>query len=126
VSFTYDLTTNVGLIRLRITDKSEAEPIYQDEELAAFYTAEGSVLRASAAALEAIAINQALVLKVLKLLQLSTDGAKLADTLLKLAQHYRNQAEFEDAASGGNFDWAETIDNEFAARERIVKELMRG
>lgn len=125
MSFSYDPSTDVGMIRLRITDKREDDPIFQDEELAALLTNEGSVLRASAAALEAIAIDQALTLKVIKLLQLSTDGAKLAESLLKLAKQYRDQAEYQDAASGGLFDYAEFIDDPFAARERLRKEAER-
>lgn len=114
-------------MRLKITDRDLINPIFQDEEIEAFLSMEGSsVLRASAAALEAIAIDQALVLKVIKLLQLSTDGAKLADSLLKLAGRYRDQADFADAASGDLFDWAEMIDDQFAARERLTKELLRG
>lgn len=124
---TYDLTTSIGQVRLKITDRDLTNPIFQDDEISAFLSMEGSsVLRASAAALEAIAIDQALVLKVIKLLQLTTDGAKLADSLMKLAARYRSQAEFEDAATGGSFDWAEFIDDPFAARERYEKEILRG
>ena len=126
MSFTYDPLTDIGLIRMKITDRSEVDAIFQDEELQALLNNEGNVLRASAAALEAIAIDQVLVLKVIKLLQLSTDGAKMADSLLKLAARYRDQAEFQDAASGGNFDWAEFIDDPFAQRERYAKEVLRG
>lgn len=127
MSVTYDTTTAIGQVRLKITDRDLLAPIFQDEEISAFLAMEGSsVLRASAAALEAIAIDQALVLKVIKLLQLSTDGAKLADSLMKLAGRYREQADFADEASGGSFDWAETIDDQFAARERWTKEILRG
>lgn len=122
---TYDPNTNIGLVRLKITDRDLTDPIFQDEEISAFLAFEGSVLRASAGLLEAIAVDQVLVLKVIKLLQLSTDGAKVADTLLKLAGRYRDQADFVDAASGGNFDWAEFVDDQFAARERLTKEIIR-
>lgn len=122
MSFTNDPTTSIGLIRMRISDRDSANVIFQDEDLQAFLTFEGDALRASAAALEAIAVNQALTLKVIKLLQLSTDGAKLADTLLKAAGNYRTQAEFIDAASGTDFDWATFIDDPFAARERLLKQ----
>lgn len=127
MSFTNDPSTDIGLIRLKITDRDQANAIFQDEELQAFFNSENSsVFRASAAALEAIAIDQVLVLKVIKLLQLSTDGAKMADSLLKLATRYREQADVQDAAGGGNFDWAEFIDDPFAERERIRKEILRG
>lgn len=125
MSFTTDPTTDVGLVRLRISDRDSANPIFQDEDLNAFLAFEGDSLRASASALEAIAVNQALVLKVIKLLQLSTDGAKLAETLLKLATNYRNQAAYNDAANGGTFDIAEFVDGDFAERERAYKEALR-
>lgn len=124
MSFTSDPTTDIGLIRLRIADRDSTTPIFQDEDLTAFLSFEGDSLRASAAALEAIAVNQALVLKVIKLLQLSTDGAKLAETLLKLAANYRSQADYSDAANGGTFDIAEFIDGDFAERERVSKTLI--
>ena len=125
MTFTTDPTTDIGLIRMRISDRDSTAPIFSDDDLTAFLAFEGDSLRASAAALEAIAVNQALVLKVIKLLQLSTDGAKLAETLLKLASRYRDQAEYIDAASGGTFDVAEFVDGAFAERERLIKEALR-
>jgi hypothetical protein len=126
MTWTYDPTAPNGQVRLTISDTQETTPIYSDEEISAFLTMENnSVLRASARALESIAVNQALTLKVIKLLQLATDGAKLAETLLKLAKNYRDQAEFTDAAGGLLFDWAEFVDEPFAANERLTKQLLR-
>jgi hypothetical protein len=53
MTVTYDLSTTTGKIRLIIGDKIISDPIFTDEELAAFYAAEGSINLASAAALEA-------------------------------------------------------------------------
>lgn len=126
MSFTTDPTTQIGQVRLKIADRDSANPIFSDEEITAFLTMESGVLRASAGALEAIAIDQALVLKVVKILGQSTDGAKLAETLLKLARNYRDQAEFNDAASGDLFDWATFVDDPFASREYLRKAIESG
>ncbi len=125
MSFTTDMTTDIGLVRVKISDTNSAKPIFLDDVIDAFLSFEGDVLRASAGLLEAIAASQALKLKVIQVLTLRTDGAKLADSLLKLASAYREQADFRDAASGGNFDWAEFVDDQFSARERLMKELLR-
>ena len=52
MSFTYVLTTDVGKIRLTISDNDATSYHFEDDELEAFLTAEGSVSLASAAALE--------------------------------------------------------------------------
>ena len=50
---TYDLTDNIGKIRLAIGDRDITNAFYTDEELTVFYDAEGSINLAAAAALEA-------------------------------------------------------------------------
>ena len=126
MSFTYDLSSSIGRIRLRISDTSSDNYIFNDEELAVFFDDEGSnVKRACAAALEAIAVNEALVQKVIKNLQLSTDGAKLADSLLKQAANYRAQADSEDLDAIGGFEIAEQIHDTFTYEERLLKEILR-
>jgi len=58
--FTYDTTTDIGKIRLIISDKDEDDYHFEDAELQVFLTAEGSVNLASAAALESWAAAYAL------------------------------------------------------------------
>ena len=56
MAFTYDLTTDIGKVRLNINDKvntSDAPAQFSDEELQVFLTAGGSVNMGSALALEA-------------------------------------------------------------------------
>ena len=120
---TYDTTTDIGLVRLRINDRVCAK--FSDEELQAFLTAENGVLRASAAALETLAAAAGINSKSIQVMQLKVDTTKAIDGYLKLAKAYRDQAVLDDAASGGNFDWAEFVDDQFAARERLVKEFER-
>lgn len=59
MTLTYDLATTVGQIRLIIGDKDLANAVFTDEELTAFFTMEGSVNLAAAAALEAWAASYA-------------------------------------------------------------------
>ena len=125
MAFTTDVTTDIGLVRVKISDTNSAKPIFNDDVIERMLSFEGDVLRASAGCLEAIAASQALKLKVIQVLTLKTDGAKLSEALLKLAQSYRTQADFNDAASGGLFDIAETTDSDFAWREKLEKEILR-
>jgi hypothetical protein len=53
MTVTYDITNDVGKVRLLIGDKTIADPVFTDEELQYFITAEGSVNLGAAAALEA-------------------------------------------------------------------------
>ena len=120
--FTYDLATQVGRVRLVVPDRTTPGHVFEDEEIEAFLTLEGGVRAASAMALETIAADQALVLKVMRLLDIQTDGARVAEALLKRAALLREQAE----ADAVGFDWAEMVTNDFSARERLHKQALRG
>lgn len=125
MAFTYDPSTSNGKIRMLINDRDENNPIYQDAEIAAFLDMEGDVRRAAAAALEAIASDQAMVLKVIRIQDLSTDGAKVADALRAHARQLRADADTADAADGSLFDIAEMNVNAFTAREIVRNEALR-
>lgn len=121
MAFTYDLTTDLGKVRLLIPDRVTPGHVFEDNELSAFLAIEGSVKGAAALALETIASDQALVLKVMRLLDLQTDGARVAEALLKRAAELRAQAEDGE----GLFDWAEMVLTDFSARERLYNEAVR-
>ena len=111
MGFTYVLTEPTGQVRLLIPD-TVTPGIFSDEEIAALLLLEGSrVKRAAALALETIASSEAYTQKVIKLLDLSTDGAKVSDALLARALALRAQdaADLvnEDAADGAGFEVAE-------------------
>ena len=125
MAFTNDVTTDVGKMRLIIMDRDSQNPIFQDEDLTAFFNIMGDILRGSAMALRAIAANQVYVLKYIKLLQLVTDGPKVGAELRLEADALDERANFVDATTAGMFGWAEFVDDEFAARERIWKEWER-
>lgn len=127
-TFTYDIEaatlTNLTLVRLRINDKYSATPIFFDEEINAFLAFEGdNVLKAAAMALETIAADQVLVLKVIKMLQLSTDGAKVAAELRAQAKQLRDQA--DDGSTDATFDIAEWVNDPFSYDELIIKQADR-
>ena len=64
--------------------------------------------------------------KVLKLGDLSTDGAKLSDALRARAADLREQAlDAEAAEDGGAFEVVEMVQNQFGYRERMYNEALR-
>lgn len=124
MSFTYDTATNAGLIRLRIGDKDGDNPIFDDGEIAAFLTAEGDDWRRGAAlALETMASSEAMIQKVIRTLELQTDGAKLATEFRAQAAALRSQAATGSATGGAltmvdvTYGGGNTAD-EFATPER--------
>lgn len=126
MSFSYLLSTDVGKVRLLIPDNKADFYVFEDAEIQAFLTMESSVKRAAALALETIASNETMVLKVIKLLDIQTDGAKVADALLKRAGLLRGQADDEEVAENAGFDVAEMVIDQFAYREKIGNSFLRG
>jgi len=129
MSVTYNLGTDVGVARLIISDSDVANPIFQDEELAAFLSMENDNIKLGAAqALDTIATNEALTQKAIKILDLTTDGPKLAVALRLHATSLRAQVSADEAAAeaGTDFDWAEMVENVSGERERLVDQFQRG
>lgn len=84
-------------VRLLIADNG-AEQLFTDEQLSTFLAlTEGSVYRASAHALRAIAVSEVLISKVIRTQDLSTDGAKVSAELRALASEF--EAKANDAES---------------------------
>lgn len=124
--FTYALATDIGKVRLLVPDNQAASYVFEDDEIEAFLTLEVDARRAAALALETIASSQAMTLKVIKTLDLQTDGAKLANSLIERAAKLRAQAEEAEAAEdGGGFDVIEMVPNTFATRERVWNQALR-
>ena len=128
MAFTYVLSTARGKVRLMIPDRITPNHIFEDDEIDAFLSIEGdNVKRAAALGKETIAGDQVMVLKVIRLMDLQTDGAAVARELRLQAQELRQQAEAEEAnEDGGAFDIAEMVVDQFTERERIWKETQRG
>ncbi len=92
MAFTYDLTTDIGKVRLNINDKvntSDEVAYFTDEELQVFLDAGGSVNIASALALEAWAAGLTGEMDAEKIGDYSYSKKAVANKLT-LADRYRN------------------------------------
>lgn len=98
-----DYETDVGRVRLLIPDIVEAELLFTDEQVGVFLAMEGGVKKAAALALETVASSEVMVSKVIRTQDLSTDGAKVSDALLKRAASLRQQADDEADLDAGAF-----------------------
>lgn len=89
----------VRLVRLLTGDKKEDDYIFDDQEMEDFLELnEGNVYYAAADALDAIAANAAYTLKVLTILDVTTNGQATADAIRQSAAALRARAD-QDAAS---------------------------
>lgn len=125
MTYTYDPTNSIGRMRLILSDKDGTNVFFEDEELQAFLSMAGDVRRAAADAMDAMASNQAMVLKVIRTLNLSTDGAATARALREHAKTLREQADVADAGDGGLFEIAEFAGDVFTQRARVWNESLR-
>lgn len=124
--FTYDTTTDRGRVRLLIPDATHESYVFEDEEIDAFLSLETDVRRSAALALETIASSQAMTLKVIRLLDLQTDGASVARSLMTRASALRKQAEDAEAMEeDGGFEVIEMVTNDFGFRSRVNSEYLR-
>ena len=133
MAFTYNsaCVTARDQVRLLCTDTDVAggapAQYFQDTEIDFFLTAmSSSVLRAAALALYTIAAQEVLLMKRIRLLDISTDGPAEATALRALADTYQEKAALAEAAdAGGTFDYAEMVTDEATAEERRNKEYLR-
>ena len=127
---TYDplCPTSRDKVRLLCTDTDCANALFQDGEIDTFLSLMlNNVLRAAAVALFTIAAQEVLLMKRIKLLELTTDGPAEADALRRLALEYQEKADLAEAAEdGAAFDYAELVTDDFTYRERLDKEALRG
>ena len=98
--FTYDPDTTIGKIRLLCTDTDPESFIFADKEISGFLAitevgGETDVRLAAAEALETIAASEALVQKKMRVLDVSTDGPAVAQSLMTRASNLRRAVETE-------------------------------
>ena len=124
MSFTYDLATNLGKLRLMIRDTDIANPerqLFQDNEISFFLSQNNQTLRLAAAdALEALAANAALLAKIEQIGSYKIDSTRMAEAIRKQATRYR---ELEEQAPA--FGFAEQTLSKFSWDEIVVNELLR-
>jgi hypothetical protein len=93
--FAYDPTTDLGKVRLEIGDTDQGEGVkpsggnYSDEELQVWLTREGNVMRAAAAACEALAVTWAREVDV-RLGPRSESASQASAAFAKQAARLRN------------------------------------
>lgn len=96
-----DFDTPLGQVRLLIADLDEASFLITDSVIEGYLKLKkGSVYRAAASCLDAMATSEVLLSKLIKTQDLSTDGPKVAAELRAQAAGLRAQAAEEDAANG--------------------------
>lgn len=109
-----DYTSPIGQVRVLIPDlrkledlrdlRNEPRYLFTDDEILAFLAVNnGNVKQAAADACDAIGMDKALQLLVLKTDDKQTDGAKLLDAIVKRAKTLREQAK-EDDENNLSFD----------------------
>ena len=109
-----DYTSPIGQVRVLIPDlrkledlrdlRNEPRYLFTNDEILAFLAINnGNVKRAAADACDAIGMDKALQLLVLKTDDKQTDGAKLLDAIVKRAKTLREQAK-EDDENNLSFD----------------------
>lgn len=116
MSFTYDVATAAGQVRLLIPDTDPDNHLLEDAEITALLALEASdVRRAAATALELIASSEALVSKKIRTQDLSTDGPAVARELRERAAQLRVQADEATLNADGDEVGLEIVDfNQFA------------
>lgn len=125
MAFTYEPSTDIGRVRRTIPDKDEAVAFWSDAEIQSFLDDEDGWRRATALALETMASDAALVLQVIKVQNITTDGSKVAQALMARASQLRAQANDIDAADDDGFAIVPQVYNDFSYREVLTKDAMR-
>lgn len=129
-----DYTTKNGQVRAIIPDIDEQNLIFQtappaETDLINVYLTieKDNVKRAAAMAIEAIARDEALLLKVIRMGIYEADGAKLANTLLDSARALRQQADADDLRDeeDAGFDIAEQIGTHWQENQYLYNEALK-
>lgn len=122
-----DPTTPVGITRILAADFDlPLNATFQDETYTALLNLNNQSVRLAAAqAIDVMALNEAIVQKVIKILDLRTDGAHTAAAMVIQANELRRQ-EYEGSGDfTGMFDYAEMVTNPQTMRERVIAQWLR-
>lgn len=97
-------SADIRRVRLLIADTDPASRLFRADQIMDFLDMEGgSVKLAAAQALDAIAVSEVLVSKVIKTQDLSTDGAKVGAELRARAKELRRQVADSEGDDDGGF-----------------------
>jgi len=98
-------TASIAIIRTLIPDTEavfDGTTLFTDTEIGHYYTAgRGSILRAAAFAMLAIANSEAMISKVIRTQDLQTNGAQVADAFRRNAALLFDRADKEDDLTNG-------------------------
>jgi len=121
MAFTYDLTTNIGKIRLLIADTDEDSYDFEDDEITAANDLSVNIYYASAILLRSLAANRARLSVSVKRGTMTDDLKQLSKDLKDLALDFeeKGKAEIEDV--GGLESIIEPVYDEFSYRRYINK-----
>jgi hypothetical protein len=141
MSFSYNMGANpvIDYPRLIIADTDSTHAIFQDEEIMSAYNIDSMVMfipvgqgspvqvntapsarRAAATLLDSLASNKARLASALMVLDIKIDSTKAAKELRDSAKALR-----DTEADSGNFAITEMVQTQWAARERVWKQLLR-
>jgi hypothetical protein len=126
VSFSYDLTTSVGQVRLLADDRTPVGAVFSDEELGQLLVFTDQRVRLAAAqALDLKAANRAWIQRITAE-GVATDGAAIAAALAARAKELRRQeAEGGEADADAGFDIAEVVTDDFSLRQVLTNRFLR-
>jgi len=103
MAVTYDITNDIGKVRLIIGDKVLADPVFTDEEIQMFIDSEGNINLASAKLLEAWASSYVANADSEKIGDYAYTQ-KVAGNMLSLAQRLRENESTEPIIDYAEFD----------------------
>jgi len=127
VSYTYDLATAIGQVRALTRDtRGPTTVFFQDDEITFYLTLNSDdVRRAAAEMLDVWASDEAMVTKVVTLLDVSTNGPAVAASLRAHANKLRELADAADLEGDAGFDVAEMALGPFSLREQIINKGLK-
>lgn len=133
MAFTFDPATDRGKVRLLIQDDTEQHNgvdvyFFIDAKIDAFIVmAAGidgdTVFNAAALALDSWASNEAMVMKAVRLLDISTSGPTVSASLRAYAERLRELA--RQTSDDAGFDFAEPYLGRFSWVEQVLNEAVR-
>lgn len=119
-TFTYNVSTNLGKVRMMIGDTDSTTALLTDEEINAFLSMNGNDLYATASAcLYRIASSKALVAKRISAGNYSEDTSGMAAELRATAKEYKAMSDSVPAEAQAEIIWNEMSYNSVIARRDL-------